>query len=65
MTVEGHEVVLNIVLPAGSTENINPFLIGGPLKLIWDILCMRLSYVRTYMMQSFTFLPKSMIFCKK
>lgn len=33
MTVEGHEVVLNIVLPAGSTENINPSLIGEAIEI--------------------------------
>ena len=32
MTVEGHEVVLNIVLPAGSTENVNPSLIGEAIQ---------------------------------
>ena len=32
MTVADNEVVLNIVLPSGSTENVNPSLIGEAIK---------------------------------
>ncbi len=32
ITVEDNQIVLNIVLPAGSTENINPSLIGDAVE---------------------------------
>ena len=63
MTVEGNEVVLNIVLPAGSTENINPSLIGGYQTYLGYSLYAVI--IRSHLYDAeFHVLPK-VYFCKK